>query len=69
MCALNQRRYEEWNCILLREKKEFCPRAGCFWMEKNKEQINMNTESDGRFVEREPLEKRFVHGQDWLSLE
>ena len=32
---------------------------GCFWMEKNEGQVNMDIESDGRFV----------HGWDWLGLD
>lgn len=34
--------------------KLFCPRASGLWVGKNKGQTNTDTESDGRFVEKEP---------------
>ena len=54
MCVFSKRRYEEWKCILLKEKKVVLPQSWLFLNEKeNKGQNNIDTESCTRFVEKE----------------
>ena len=59
MCVFSKTRHEEWNCILLREKKVIFVLELIVSRWKNKGQTNMNTESDRGLWKRNP-EKRVL---------